>query len=232
MEPWIKWSLEAATCFPDMFVCTGGVSDIKVERHSIEAERMTKVIVAQMCQNYSAELLKNDRTVRAYRNLYWSLGIDPTKTRPSGEALLRRVLHGNQVPSVSSVVDAYNLASMETIIPLSGFDQDLICPPLEIRFSNENDEFKGIGMDESAKFDEGRTLLVVDGKQVLCIYPYRDADTTKITGKTRNALIIGYGAPGISKAVLISAVEKTLTYIVKVAGGRREKVNIFPSNQL
>jgi DNA/RNA-binding domain of Phe-tRNA-synthetase-like protein len=229
MEPCIEWSKEAATRFPGVLVCTGGVSDVKVERHYIEAERMGKAIVARLRQNFRTELLKNDTTVRAYRDLFWALGIDPTETRPSGEALLRRTLHGSDVPSISNVVDAYNLASMETIIPLSGFDLDLICLPLEIRFSHDNDEFRGIGMDKSVKF-AGRALLVTDRKQVLCIYPYRDADATKITGKTHNALIIGYGAPGIGGAILVGAVEKALAYIVKVAGGQREKVNVFQSN--
>lgn len=79
---------------------------------------------------YDVETLKDEPTVRAYRDLYWRLGIDPTKTRPSGESLLRRVLHGNELPNTSTVVDAYNLASMKTIIPISGFDLDLLVPPV------------------------------------------------------------------------------------------------------
>lgn len=145
--------------------------------------------------------------MRAYRNLHWSLGIDPTKTRPSGEASLRRVLRGNDIPSISNVVDAYNLASLETIIPLSGFNQDLIVPPLEIRFSNEKDEFKGIGMHQPAKPID-RVLLVADKRQILCIYPYRDANATKISDKTRNMLIIGYSATGIDKTQLTALLRK------------------------
>lgn len=230
MELFLSWSEEAKTRFPNLVVCTGSIRDVKVERHFAEAEMLKESIIAKMRQNYTAELLKDDSTVRAYRDLYWSLGIDPTKTRPSGEALLRRILHGNDVPSISNVVDAYNLASLETIIPLSGFDQDLIFPPLEIRFSNEKDKFEGIGMDKPAKLME-KVLLVADKKQILCIYPYRDAHATRITEKTRNALIIGYGAPGTNRTQLVAAVEKALAYIEKVAGGKRETVNVFQSNQ-
>jgi len=164
--------------------------------------------------------------VRAYRDLYWSLGIDPTKTRPAGEALLRRALHGNDIPGISNVVDAYNLASLETIIPLSGFDQDLVSPPLEIRFSTERDEFTGIGMNKPIKFTQ-RTLLVADTKQILCVYPYRDANRTKINPRTRSVLIIGYGALGIGKDQLVNAVEKALVYIESTAGGVKERVNVF-----
>jgi DNA/RNA-binding domain of Phe-tRNA-synthetase-like protein len=206
------------------------MQDVKVRRRATEIGTLKQSIIAKMRQNYKVELLKDDSTVRAYRDLYWSLGIDPTKTRPSGEALLRRVLHGNDIPSISSVVDAYNLASLETTIPLSGFDLDLVSPPLEIRFSNERDEFRGIGMNKPARFP-GKVLLVVDKKQILCAYPYRDADATKISGKTRNVLIIGYGAPSISESQLVDAVEKALTYIEKGTGGSRETVNVFQSSR-
>lgn len=229
MQPLLlTWSKEAATRFPNLLVSNGVMHDVNVERQTREIDALKKSILTKMRQNYKVELLKNDATVRAYRDLYWSLGIDPTKTRPSGEALLRRILHGNDVPTISNVVDAYNLASLETIIPLSGFDIDKVELPLEIRLSEEKDEFKGIGMSESAKLRK-KVLLVADKRQILCVYPYRDADATKITEKTRNVLIIGYGAPGITQKQLVDTVEKALDYIEKVAGGVKETVNVFPS---
>jgi len=230
MKPFLTWSKEASTRFPNLLVCTGVIERARVERRTREIEILKQSITAKMRQNHKVELLKDNSTVRAYRDLYWSLDIDPTKTRPSGEALLRRVLHGNDIPNISNVVDAYNLASLETIIPLSGFDRDLVSPPLEIRLSNEKDEFKGIGMDKLVKLSE-KILLVADKKQILCIYPYRDADATKITEKTKNVMIIGYGAPSISKDQLIDAVKKALTYIERIAGGKKETVNVFQSSQ-
>lgn len=230
MEPFLEWSKEASTRFPNLLVCTGAISDVKVERRTRETETLKQSIITKMRQSLKIEQIKDDPTVRAYRDLYWSLGIDPTKTRPSGEALLRRVLHGNDVPSISNVVDAYNLASLETIIPLSGFDQDLVSPPLGIRFSNEKDEFRGIGMYKPTKFPR-KVLLVADKKQILCVYPYRDADATKITDKTRNVLIIGYGAPGVNQNQLVDAVEKALSYIENLASGNKKTVNVFQATQ-
>ena len=129
MEPILTWSKEATTRFPDLLVCTGTIKEVKVERHAKEAETLKQSVLAKMRQKYKAELLRYDPVVRAYRDLYWSLNIDPTKIRPAGEALLRRALRGDDIPSISNVVDAYNLASLETIVPLSGFDLDLVSPP-------------------------------------------------------------------------------------------------------
>ena len=135
------------------------------------------------------------------------------------------MLHGNDIPSISNIVDAYNLASLETS-PLSGFDLDYVSPPLEIHFPNEMDEFIGIGMNRSMKFSR-KTLLVVDIKRILCVYPYRDADITKINAKTRSVLIMGYGVLNIGRDQLVDAVEKALTYIKSAADDVRERVNVF-----
>ena len=56
--------------------------------------------------------------VEEARALYKALGIDPTKTRPSNEALLRRVLKGEPLYTVNTLVDALNLSSLREQVPL------------------------------------------------------------------------------------------------------------------
>jgi DNA/RNA-binding domain of Phe-tRNA-synthetase-like protein len=72
-----------------------------------------------------------------------------------------------------------------------------------------------------------KMLVLADEKQVLCIYPYRDSDHTKITGQTRNVLIVGYGAPGITEEQLKQAVETTISYIKLVSYGETETIKVF-----
>ena len=167
--------------------------------------------------------------MRAFRDFYWKLGIDPTKTRPSGEALLRRVLHGDELPRISAVVDAYNLASTKTILPISGFDVDLLNQPFHVRFAKNGETFTGIGMDKPITLTE-QMLVLADQKQVLCIYPYRDTDLTKITMQTRNAMIIVYGVPGIDEQVLKEAAETTLDYIRLVSQGKTGTTKVFSAS--
>lgn len=58
-------------------------------------------------------------------------------------------------------------------------------------------------------------------------FPYRDLDNTKITGQTRNALIVGYGSPGITEEQLNEAVETTISYIKLVSYGETEAIKVF-----
>jgi DNA/RNA-binding domain of Phe-tRNA-synthetase-like protein len=224
----LTWDREATNRFPTLLVCVGTILGVKVERSNEQIETLKRMVTEDVRRRFRLELLKDDPTVRAYRDLFWSLGIDPTKTRPSGEALLRRVLHGDEIPLISTVVDAYNLASVKTIIPLSGFDLNQISLPLVVRFSREGEEFHGIGMNKPVTVAD-KMLVVADTKRIVCIYPHRDADATKITEKTKNVAIIGYGAPKIGQDQLLDAVQTALNFIEQAAGGTVETVSVFKS---
>ncbi len=226
MELRVDWASEVSSKFPELSICVGAISNVSVEKDNERIQKLRKTVYEEVRANYKIETLKDNPTVRAYRDFYWKLDIDPTKTRPSGEALLRRVLHGSELPQISTVVDAYNLGSMKTIIPISGFDRDMLNPPFHVRFARKGETFTGIGMSKPLILEENM-LVLADEKQVLCIYPYRDADSTKITMQTRNVLIVGYGAPGISEEQLREAVETTLSYIQEVANGEIEMVKVF-----
>jgi DNA/RNA-binding domain of Phe-tRNA-synthetase-like protein len=82
------------------------------------------------------------------RKLYHALGIDPSKTRPSSEALLRRVLLGKGLYKVNAVVDAANLASLSLLLPVGLYDLGKIQPPVLLRFGLPGESYEGIRKDE------------------------------------------------------------------------------------
>ena len=221
----VSWSADVHERFPELAICIGIITGTCVKEENEKLCQLRKALYEEVRAKYSVDGLKNDSTVRAYRDFYWKLDIDPTKTRPSGEALLRRVLNGNELPSISTAVDAYNLASMQTIIPISGFDRDTLNPPFHVRFA-KHESFTGIGMNKPMFLTE-KMVVLTDEKQILCVYPHRDSDCTKIAKQTQNAVIIAYGAPRIGEGQLKGAVEKTLEYIRNVSGGKVELVKVF-----
>lgn len=219
----VHWSSKVSVRFLELSICMGTINNVRVEKENEQIQKLKKSVYEEVRAKYNLETLKDNQTVRAYRDFYWKLDIDPTKTRPSGEALLRRVLHGKKLPRISTVVDAYNLASMKTVIPISGFDKDRLNPPFHVRFARNGEAFTGIGMDKPITLTD-KMLVLADEKQILCIYPYRDSDYTKITGQTRNVLIVGYGAPRITEEQLKEAVETTISYINLASDGETEMI--------
>jgi DNA/RNA-binding domain of Phe-tRNA-synthetase-like protein len=226
MQITVQWSSEVSAKLPELAICIGIINGINPEKDNSELYRLKRAVYKEVRAKYAVQGLKDNPAVRAYRDLYWKLDVDPTKTRPSGEALLRRVMHGNELPNISTVVDACNLASPKTVIPISGFDIDRVSPPFSVRFGRDNEIFVGIGMDKPMSLS-GKTLVLADEKRVLCIYPYRDSEYAKIGMQTRNAIIIGYGAPGIAENQLKEAVETTLSFVKQVSNGELELVKLF-----
>lgn len=222
----IHWSPEITERFPHLAICVGVVNAVHVEKENEEIRKLRKAVYEEIRAEHNIETLKDNPTVRAYRDFYWKLHIDPTKTRPSSEALLRRVLHRKELPRISSVVDAYNLASMKTIIPISGFDKDTLNPPFQLRSAENGENFIGIGMEKPIPLTD-RMLVLADEKQILCIYPYRDSNQTKITGQTQNVLLVGYGALGIKEKQLKEAMETAVSYVKLVSDGEAETPKAF-----
>jgi len=226
----VYWCVEAASKFLQLAISIGTINGVAVERENTKIEELKRALYAEVRAQHSVEGLKENPVVRAYRDFYWRLGIDPTKIRPSGEALLRRVLHGGELPTISTAVDAYNLASMKTIIPISGFDRDTLHPPFNVRFAENGEPFTGIGMEKPMALTSNM-LVLADRQKVLCIYPHRDADQTKITLNTKNILLVAYGAPGITHQQLEEAVKTALEYIRLCCGGEIETIKVFSPTQ-
>lgn len=78
------------------------------------------------------------------RNLYKSFGMDPSRHRPSSEALLRRVLKGKDLYRISNLVDTCNLASLQFALPIGMYDLSLIEGDVTIRTGREGEQYAGI----------------------------------------------------------------------------------------
>jgi DNA/RNA-binding domain of Phe-tRNA-synthetase-like protein len=84
----------------------------------------------------------------AVRTMYKRVGIDPTKTRPSNDALLRRVRKGDAIPRINSAVDVVNWCSLEFQLPYGLYDFSKVSGPVEMRLGAEGEKYAGIRKDE------------------------------------------------------------------------------------
>ncbi len=82
------------------------------------------------------------------RRLYRAAGVDPTRTRPSSEALLRRVLREQPLPRVNAAVDAINLASLFFLLPIGLYDLDRVRGDVELRRGRAGEAYPGIRKGE------------------------------------------------------------------------------------
>ena len=68
----------------------------------------------------------------------------------------------------------------------------------------------------------GGEAVIQDGERLVAIYPYRDADYSKVNSKTKNVLMLMCGAPGISLDKLNSAAVEASKVLPRFCGGTVE----------
>ncbi|KXB02603.1 tRNA synthetase subunit beta [candidate division MSBL1 archaeon SCGC-AAA261D19] len=218
----LKFSEEIRDRFPDLRVLSAKILGVNVERQSAELEHFKKKAIEETKKKYELEELKDVPTFRTYRDFFWEIGIDPTKTRPAAEALVRRVLQGKPLPTINTLVDAYNFASLRSEIPLAAFDYQSIKGEPLMRFASEGEEFSGIGMKKPAELNGGE-IVVADSEKLIAIYPYRDSDETKITLDTNIVLLMICGVPGVEEEILNGAKRTAIDYVTRFCGGEVEE---------
>jgi DNA/RNA-binding domain of Phe-tRNA-synthetase-like protein len=207
------------TRFPDLTVLTLQIKDVQIQKRSAELEKFKVEVTNQVREHYNLDSVKDHPTFRAYRDFFWSIKIDPTKIRPSAEALIRRILAGKPLPCINTLVDAYNLASIKTRIALATFDADMLKGDLLMRFTEEGEQFIGIGMKKPLIL-KGGEIVVSDETKLIAVYPYRDADNTKVTEKTENVTMVVCGVPGIPKQDLENASHVAREYVTRFCDGK------------
>ncbi len=95
---------------------------------------------------FTVDSIKSIRSIEATRQAYRRCGKDPSRYRPSGEALVRRTLQGKDLYQVDTVVDLVNLASIAYGYSIGGFDYDKIAgDTLVLGIGREGEPYEGIG---------------------------------------------------------------------------------------
>jgi len=223
--------------FPGLCVAEGIVDGLEIKATSPDLEAFKPETYARIRSRYTIENVKDDPGYRAYRDFFWRVGIDPTKTRPASEALVRRILADKPLPTINTAVDAYNLASALSGVPIAAFDADRLCGSLTMRMAREGEQFKGIGMKEPIALQTGQVVICDESRliavqliaaRLIAVYPYRDSDDTKVTAGTKRMHVVSCGVPGISPDRVIKAYEMAAEYLEKFSGGRPGKPAMSP----
>ncbi|MGH7902812.1 MAG: B3/B4 domain-containing protein [Candidatus Dormibacteraceae bacterium] len=118
------------------------------------------------------------------RLLYRRFGVDPTRHRPSSEALLRRVRRGEGLPRINSLVDVANLMSLRLQVPVGLYDLDRVeGGELTLRLGAAGESYAGIGKEQVSV--AGRLCVADAGGP--CGNPSADSARTMITVATQRA---------------------------------------------
>jgi DNA/RNA-binding domain of Phe-tRNA-synthetase-like protein len=185
--------------------------------------RLEGVRVEERDDRLDAPLADAERRVRldppaerlAVRAMYRRTGLDPTRRRPSSEALLRRVLAGGRLPRVNTLVDVCNWCSLELQLPYGLYDLDRLDGPLELRPGREGEEYAGIRKD--AVHLRGRMTLA--DRRGPFGNPSADSARTMVTPATAGVLAVVFAPAETTFSTLAWTLDLTAARCLEFAGG-------------
>ncbi|MFZ0886523.1 MAG: phenylalanine--tRNA ligase beta subunit-related protein [Candidatus Acidiferrales bacterium] len=119
--------------------------DVRVVSVDAALAKLMDEVCVRKRQEFTVETLAESEPVRNVRAMFREWGMDPSKYRPSSEALLRRVVQGKGLYRVSNVVDIGNLGSIETGCPYGCYDRSKINAPVSLRHGTAGEKYEGIG---------------------------------------------------------------------------------------
>jgi DNA/RNA-binding domain of Phe-tRNA-synthetase-like protein len=155
--------------------------------------------------------------IAAVRTMYKRVGIDPTKRRPSSEALLRRVRKGEGLPRINSMVDVCNWCSLEFQLPYGLYDAAHIEGDVVLRLGAEGESYPGIRKDE---VHVGGRITLADSRGPFG-NPTSDSARTMVTPATTRALVVVFAPREIDARRLDHVVEVTARRMQEFTGAKR-----------
>jgi DNA/RNA-binding domain of Phe-tRNA-synthetase-like protein len=137
------------------------------------------------------------------RRLYRATGVDPTRTRPSSEALLRRALKEQPLPSVNNAVDCVNLASLDFLLSIGLYDLDRVRGDATVRLGRAGEEYPGIR--KGPVHLEGR-LGVFDAAGPFGS-PTSDSARTAVDATTRRLLAVIFATAAYPESAMTAHID-------------------------
>lgn len=194
---------------------------VRVTASGAELVREIDQKCAELRSKYSVESLAQADAIVSVRTMFRRWGLDPSKYRPSSEALLRRVVQDKGLYNVSNVVDLSNLGSIETGWPYGVYDRAALSGEICLRLGRAGEKYEGIG----------RRVWHLDGRPILADEngpfgsPISDSTRTQVQEGVSETLTVIYAPATASQPAVAAAVEKQCRRLASYASAQATRAN-------
>lgn len=216
--------------YPEVFeklpnVCFGVVVGYSIDNNKAlpGLEQLLAGAIENVRRDMAGQDIKTIRQLLPYRQAFNELGFNPNKYPSSIEAMLKRVLKGNDIPPINGIVDICNALSLEYLLPMGAHDMDALEGDIEVRFATDGDTFIPLGTADEEMVDEGE-LVYADQKRIRTRrWIWRQSDRGKITTESRNIFFPIDGFRGENCDRMLEARNRLAAMLQKFYGCRVKK---------
>jgi DNA/RNA-binding domain of Phe-tRNA-synthetase-like protein len=136
-----------------------GIIYCEVQNSSFNSDlwQEIKIIEEEIKHKYTLDSIREQINISTTRIAYKAFGGDPNRYRPSADSLYRRIVKGNGLYQINTLVDVINMISLKTGYSIGGFDLEKVEGKVELGIGRKNEAYEGIGRGE----------LNIEGLQVL-----------------------------------------------------------------
>ncbi|MFH1601518.1 MAG: arginine--tRNA ligase [Candidatus Shapirobacteria bacterium] len=203
------------------------IDNIKARRKSLDLLRQEE---QKQRNSYSLEDLEEKKVLQAWRQTYQDFGASSKKYSSSIEALLKRVLSGSVLPDINPLVNFYNYLSLKYCLPLGGEDLDKIKGDISLAFAVGEEKGQYIGSDKIEAALPGEVIYKDELGFICRRFNWREADRTKFTTQTKNAILIAEYLPEGEFSLFDQAGEELAKIVEEELGGKTLKIILDKKN--
>ena len=213
-------SPEIVNTFPGLRIAVLVVKGIDNKGTDTDLQARKVEAANRMYKEYTYERLAERSEIEAWREAYRKFGAKPKESRPTAEAFLRRLIKGDDFPTISKAVDSYLLVETEYFLPVGGYDLSHVTGDIHLRLSAGDEPFVPIGATREEVTRSGEVIYADDARVLTRKWNFRDCDECKITDESRDiALFTEAPFPEIDSSKLKASIEQMAQLITSYCGG-------------
>ena len=165
------------------------------------------------------ELVDHPR-ISSWREAYRSFGVKPSKFRSSIEAMVRRVLSNNELPTINILVDIGNVLSLRYLVPTGGHAIDEVQQDIILRPATGEETFVPFGSDQAEHPDPGEIIFAEANTVLTRRWSWRQANHTLTLPSTTAIEFNIDGLPPIPESEVKEICQETIDMVGRFCGGR------------
>lgn len=212
---------------PDIFQCFSGYMRGVVVAHEVSngpspAELIQRLREAEQLvrAHMSPDLVAEEPRIRAWREAYRCFGARPSEFRSSVEAMARRALKGDEIPSINALVDIGNMVSLRHLVPVGSHAIDVLRGNVELRFATGREKFVAFGSDDEESPPPGEVIFAEGDAVLTRRWTWRQASHSLTLPETQAVEFNIDGLPPANAAEVEAACLEVAELVQRFCGGR------------
>ena len=165
------------------------IVNVSVQKSDLYTEELKGELVQDLAkQGITKDNYASHPNISKWREVFQEMGVSHKTHCSSVEALVKRIVVGKKMWSISNIVDLYNCCSVLSLTPIGDYNLSSIKGDIIIRYGKENDKFEPLGSNDPILV-EPQQIVYADEEKVICwLWNYRDSKNSVINENTKQII--------------------------------------------